>query len=322
MSRKARGISCSLTFAARGIVPAEGFDVRLLLRSSKLECMRVRISPLPKPSMRFFLQAHVLFRANGSMLVLATGHLTAGPDMKEQRSHELECIFRSLEAAQNVDACIFAGDANMRRDELFPKGVSSNWRDAWILDGGSESLSGTWCPDTVSVDDERVRAWRFDRIYTYCQFGTKQVGTKQIERQVACVAMDDAANKHSQSNQNKDIPVHKSFATVQLVRNPFNVQWSCQDLDHAFVHVTLEIMPLTAGNRIVSAEEIKILRPGLGSKVARRPNERESCSQKQHSHVYCGKDYENPRLLMGSIFLKILAASPYFVCTQEEIATI
>ena len=108
----------------RGVVPAEGFDVCLLLRGSKLECMRVRISPLPKPSMRFFLQAHVLFRENGSMLVVATGHLTAGPDRKDQRSHELECIFRSLEAAQNVDACIFAGDANMRRDELFPKGVS------------------------------------------------------------------------------------------------------------------------------------------------------------------------------------------------------
>ena len=296
----------------RGVVPAEGFDVCLLLRGSKLECMRVRISPLPRPSMRFFVQAHVLFRENGSMLVVATGHLTAGPDMKDQRSHELECIFRSLEAAQNVDTCIFAGDANMRRDELFPKGVSPNWRDAWILDGGSESLSGTWCPDTVSVDDERVRAWRFDRIYTYCQFGTKQVGTKQVEGQVASVAMDDAANKPQPATSRvatdrdvapKHVPVHKSFATVQLVRNTFNVQWPCEDLDHAFVHATLDIMPLTAGNRTVSAEEVKILRPGLGSKVARRPNERESCSQKQHSHVYCGKDYEKPRLLpgMGSI---------------------
>ena len=296
----------------RGVVPAEGFDVCLLLRGSKLECMRVRISPLPRPSMRFFVQAHVLFRENGSLLVVATGHLTAGPDMKDQRSHELECIFRSLEAAQNVDACIFAGDANMRRDELFPKGVSPNWRDAWMLDGSPESLSGTWCPDTVSVDDERVREWRFDRIYTYCQFGTKQVGTKQVDGQVACVAMDDAADKPQPATSRvatdrdvapKHVPVHKSFATVQLVRNTFNVLWPCEDLDHAFVHANLDIMPLTAGNRTVSAEEVKILRPGLGSKVARRPNERESCSQKQHSHVYCGKDYEKPRLLpgMGSI---------------------
>ena len=297
----------------RGVVPVEGFDVCLLLRASKLECMRVRISPFPKPSMRMFLQAHVLFRENCSMLVVATGHLTAGPDMKEQRSHELECIFRSLESTQNVDACIFAGDANMRRDELFPNGVSPNWRDAWMLDGGSDSLSGTWCPDTVSVDDERVRAWRFDRIYTYCQFGTKQVGTEEVEKQVPSVAMDDAANKAQPATSRvatdrgvapkQHVPVRKSFATVQLVRNTFNVQWPCEDLDHAFVHATLEIMPLAAGSRSVSAEEVKILRPGLGSKVARRPNERESCSQKQHSHVYCGKDYEKPRLLpgMGSI---------------------
>ena len=297
----------------RGLVPVEGFDVCLLLRASKLECMRVRISPFPKPSMRMFLQVHVLFRENCSMLVVATGHLTAGPDMKEQRSHELECIFRSLESTQNVDACIFAGDANMRRDELFPNGVSPNWRDAWMLDGGSDSLSGTWCPDTVSVDDERVRAWRFDRIYTYCQFGTKQVGTEEVEKQVPSVAMDDAANKAQPATSRvatdrgvapkQHVPVRKSFATVQLVRNTFNVQWPCEDLDHAFVHATLEIMPLAAGSRSVSAEEVKILRPGLGSKVARRPNERESCSQKQHSHVYCGKDYEKPRLLpgMGSI---------------------
>ena len=91
----------------RGVVPAEGFDVCLLLRGSKLECVRVRILPLPRPSMRFFVQAHVLFRENGSVLVVAIGHLRAGPDIKDQRSHELECIFRSLEAAQNVDTCIF-----------------------------------------------------------------------------------------------------------------------------------------------------------------------------------------------------------------------
>ena len=253
----------------RGVVPVEGFDVCLLLRASKLECMRVRISPFPKPSMRMFLQVHVLFRENCSMLVVATGHLTAGPDMKERRSHELECIFRSLESTQNVDACIFAGDANMRRDELFPNGVSPNWRDAWMLDGGSDSLSGTWCPDTVSVDDERVRAWRFDRIYTYCQFGTKQVGTEEVEKQVPSVAMDDAANKAQPATSRvatdrgvapkQHVPVRKSFATVQLVRNTFNVQWPCEDLDHAFVHATLEIMPLAAGSRSVSAEEVKIL---------------------------------------------------------------
>ena len=58
-------------------------------------------------------------------------------------------------------------------------------------------------------------------------------------------------------------------------------------------------MPVVAGERELVTERVKILRPGLGSKIARRPLERESCAQKQHCKSFCGKDYEKPRMLPG-----------------------
>ena len=93
------------------------------------------------------------------------------------------------------------------------------------------------------------------------------------------------------------------FATVQVQPGSFGVEFQSQDLDHAFVSATLLVEPLVLGPREMHMEHLKILRPGLGSKIARKPGERESCAQKQHGHTYCGKDYEKPRLLpgMGSI---------------------
>ena len=275
---------CVVSPVERGMVPAEGFGACIVMKESKLQCLRVKVSPLPHPSPRAFLQAHALIHENGALVLVATGHLTAGSDKTEERSIELQSILRKLEATKGMDACIFAGDVNMRCDEVWSQGISTSWRDAWITDGSAEQMSGTWCPDTMSLVDPRVRTWRFDRIYSWCQFGHVEVPPSTA-----------AAGS---------VPPEKPFATVQLLPDSFDVDFLSQDLDHAFVHAVLEIMPLTAGDRNVSVEKLKILRPGLGPKVARRPTERESCGQKQHGgHVYCGKDYEKPRLLpgMGSI---------------------
>ena len=50
----------------------------------------------------------------------------------------------------------------------------TTWKDAWEVDGSSESLCGTWCPETMAWDDVRVRQWRFDRIYTWIRFGSRK----------------------------------------------------------------------------------------------------------------------------------------------------
>ena len=86
-------------------------------------CLRVKVSPLPHPSPRAFLQAHALIHENGALVLVATGHLTAGSDKTEERSIELQSILRKLEATKGMDACIFAGDVNMRCDEVWSQGI-------------------------------------------------------------------------------------------------------------------------------------------------------------------------------------------------------
>ena len=108
----------------RGQVSCESFDVCLLLKITSLDCLRVKISPLPSPSARSLLQAHVVIRANGAMLSVATAHLTATADSAQHRQEELKFIMESLEALTNLDGAIFAGDVNMRREERGWEGLN------------------------------------------------------------------------------------------------------------------------------------------------------------------------------------------------------
>ena len=213
--------------------------------------------------------------------MLATAHFTAGSNGDKERECELEAVLATLEALSHVDCCVFAGDLNMRSVEGLPADVSSRWRDAWQEDGSPEDRCGTWRPEAAPAQDARVCTWRFDRILTLCQFGSMDKPSPTPLR-----AGTEAAER-------------VSFATVELQRGSFDVQFQAADLDHAFVSATFNVMPLAAGAREVSSECLKVLRPGLGPKIARRPLERESCAQRQHAQSFCGKDHEKPRMLPG-----------------------
>ena len=98
----------------------------------------------------------------------------------------------------------------------------------------------------------------------------------------------------------KDSPSERRFFdTVKLRQGSFHVEFHGQGLDHTIVEAAFQIFPLQAGHRGVRREKLYILRPGVGTKIARRPGERESCAQQQHGKSHCGKDYEKPRLLPG-----------------------
>ena len=212
-------------------------------------------------------------------------------------------------------------------EEPWPEGVSkTTWRDAWEVDGSSESLCGIWCPETMPLDDVRVRQWRFDRIYTWRQFGFRRDKDFVAEPMSLRAGSSDEPMPLRAGSGEEPMPLRAgsraepmplragsreepmplragSFTTIDVERGSFDVQFKRQDLDHAFASSTLLIEPLVLGPRDMQKEQLKILRPGLGSKIARKPGEKESCAQKQHGHTYCGKDYEKPRLLpgMGSI---------------------
>ena len=155
---------CAVSPLQRGHVPVEGFDVCLLIRLAKLECVQVKISPLPKPSERSLLQADVILCENGALVTVATAHLTASAAMQKHRSDEMQFVLATLES-RCKDAAIFGGDCNMHREEAIPQGKDANWSDAWIVDGSPEGLCGTWCPESIDVEDDRVQSWRFDRIF-------------------------------------------------------------------------------------------------------------------------------------------------------------
>ena len=115
----------------RGQVSAESFDVCLLLKVTSLDCLRVKISPLPWPSARSLLQAHVVLRGNGAILSVATAHLTATAQLAQQRQVELKFIMESLKALTNMDGAIFSGDVNMRREEPGWEGLNETWPDVY-----------------------------------------------------------------------------------------------------------------------------------------------------------------------------------------------
>ena len=52
--------------------------------------------------------------------------------------------------------------------------------------------------------------------------------------------------------------------------------------------------------QLPQAEYLRVVRPGLGTKVARRPAESESCAHKTQSLPFCSKDYEKARMPPGS----------------------
>ena len=156
----------------------------------------------------------------------------------------------------------------------------------------------------MAWDDVRVRQWRFDRIYTWIRFGTRKEIDFVAEPMPLRAGSSEEPMPLRAGSNNAPIPLRVgSFTTIDVQRGSFDAQFERQDLDHAFVSATLLVEPLVLGPRDMHKEQLKILRPGLGSKIARKPGEKESCAQKQHGHTYCGKDYEKPRLLpgMGSI---------------------
>ena len=51
--------------------------------------------------------------------------------------------------------------------------------------------------------------------------------------------------------------------------------------------------------QLPQAEYLCVARPGLGTKVARRPGEGDNCAHKTQSLPFCNKDYEKARMAPG-----------------------
>ena len=70
--------------------------------------------------------------------------------------------------------------------------------------------------------------------------------------------------------------------------------------DHACVSARFLVTAGAVVDQLPQAEYLRVVRPGLGTRVARRPAENESCAHKTQSLPFCSKDYEKARMPPGS----------------------
>ena len=318
--------------AQRGHTMLEGFDVCMLLRKATLKRLRVGIVPLTAGRVRHMLHVRVQVKKNGACLALATAHCTAGKEEVMQRTAEMDAIWSALEAL-TVDGCIFAGDTNMHAEEGIPQQYREQWDDAWEVDGADATLSGTWCQDWMDTTHPLVPSWRFDRVFYLAKLFYRDVPQEAVTKEPAGVdaavislsgintdlvgdaSSSDAAvtflsgvqqqsgSKVSEERRRRGGGQSQRSVRMQslaLVQNSFDRTWGLGLSDHACISTCFLVQAGAVAEQLPQAEYLRVVRPGLGTKVARRPAESESCAHKTQSLPFCSKDYEKARMPPGS----------------------
>ena len=297
--------------AQRGHTMLEGFDVCILLRKTTLKRLRVGIVPLSPKGIRHMLHVQVQVKKNGACLAVATAHCTASKEERNQRTAELEVIWGALEAL-TVDGCIFAGDTNMHAEESIALTHQEHWDDAWVVDGGDAALSGTWCQEWMDPTHPSVETWRFDRLcYQTKVFHRSVIDPRdasvtegQVESSSVDAAVTFLSGKHrklqgdaTDGGTQKQRMVRSQ--SLRLVKNSFQRTWGVGLSDHACISGMFLVEAGAVQGQLPEAEYLCVVRPGLGTKVARRPKETESCAHKTQSLPFCSKDYEKARMAPG-----------------------
>ena len=219
------------------------------------------------------------------------------------------------------DACMFAGDLNMRPGECLP---CHSWADAFEVAGSPSEHASTWEPLGAASAAHVDQIWRFDRILWLRILAQQDVS--DVEQQEAVPVQAGPATETARHSAALVQPVTKHVATgeaagserpsavpLQAGRGLSPAHTAEQlpgsfasfflmpgDSDHAAVVVALLCTPRDGLALDLAEECLMLCRPGLGREVARRPSEKESCAKQQRSHVYCGKDYEKARMAPGA----------------------
>ena len=278
--------------AQRGHSTLEGFDVCMLLRNATVTRLRVGVVPLTAAGVRHLLHVQVQVTKNGACLALATAHCTASAEFAAQRASEMEVVWRALEALPVGG--IFAGDTNTHASEKMPERYQERWQDAWEADGAEVTLSGTWCHDWMDTSHLSVQAWRFDRCFLLSRAFRRAVPEDEGATFLSATQQPPGASLLSASESHSgDRPVPRS-ARQQTVR-----VWGVGMSDHACISSRFLVQAGAGLENMPQAEYLRVVRPGLGSKVARRPAEHESCARKTQTYAFCSKDYEKSRIPPG-----------------------
>ena len=135
---------------------------------------------------------------------------------------------------------------------------------------------------------------------------TKLDGTSSISD--AAVTFLSGSSQQFAGNVSKETARHRGghgfnsvqMQSVSLVRSSFERIWGVGMSDHASISCRFLVKAGAVVDQLPQAEYLRVVRPGLGTKVARRPAENESCAHKTQSLPFCSKDYEKARMPPGS----------------------
>ncbi|KAM6184907.1 tyrosyl-DNA phosphodiesterase 2 [Rhynchocyon petersi] len=144
----------------------EGYFTAILLKKSRVTLKSQAIIPFPSTGMmRNLLCVHVT--VSGNELYLMTSHLESTKEHAKERINQLKIVLKEMQEVPESATVIFAGDTNLRDQEVTKcGGLPNNILDVWEFLGKPEHCRYTW--DTQMNSNLGIRAkckLRFDRIF-------------------------------------------------------------------------------------------------------------------------------------------------------------
>ncbi|XP_029098057.1 tyrosyl-DNA phosphodiesterase 2 isoform X1 [Monodon monoceros] len=144
----------------------EGYFTAIMLKKSRLKFKSQEIIPFPNTKMmRNLLCVHV--SVSGNELCLMTSHLESTRGHAKERMNQLKMVLKKMQEAPESATVIFAGDTNLRDQEVSKcGGLPNNILDVWEFLGKPKHCQYTW--DTQMNSNLGIAATcklRFDRIF-------------------------------------------------------------------------------------------------------------------------------------------------------------
>ncbi|XP_057270702.1 tyrosyl-DNA phosphodiesterase 2 [Pezoporus wallicus] len=144
----------------------DGYFTVIMLKKSRVKLLKHDIIPFPTTSMmRNLLVVHVSI--SGNELCLMTSHLESTKDHSNERTKQLQIVFKEMQKESESTTVIFGGDTNLRDSEVAKLGnLPDNIMDMWEFLGKPQHCRYTW--DTHSNTNLHAAykcKMRFDRIY-------------------------------------------------------------------------------------------------------------------------------------------------------------
>ncbi|XP_006919595.2 tyrosyl-DNA phosphodiesterase 2 isoform X1 [Pteropus alecto] len=144
----------------------EGYFTAIMLKKSRVKFKSQEIIPFPNTKMmRNLLCVHA--SVSGNDLCLMTSHLESTSGHAKERMNQLKMVLKKMQEAPESASVIFAGDTNLRDQEVTKcGGLPNNILDVWEYLGKPKHCQYTWDTQMNSnLGIPAIRKHRFDRIF-------------------------------------------------------------------------------------------------------------------------------------------------------------